>query len=89
MPKTSSTAPKLVREMAESMWHSLQARGALYQTDAVRMLQAKQGGKRLLYKNKNNNWALDRRVLAAFRVAHAGRAIWDRDAYCWELKNAE
>ncbi|KAB7783928.1 DUF6953 family protein [Methylorubrum populi] len=43
-------------------------------------------GEDLTYRNGNGNWALDKRINAAFKTLSGDRVVWERGSQCWRLR---
>ncbi|WP_336502879.1 DUF6953 family protein [Microbacterium paraoxydans] len=46
-------------------------------------------GEAWLYKNQNNNWAIDRRVLKAFGPLKTQNVLWDKGSQAWRIVDDE
>jgi hypothetical protein len=56
-----------------------------YQEDAAHLIQ-RQFGREFIYENQNGNWAIDKKVLAAFKKLSGTSVVWDRSYRYWRLR---
>lgn len=71
-----------VNKIAEWMFNEVKSAGILYQTDAVNYI-INNFGETFIYVNENGNQAISKDVKKEFKKLHAGRAVWERDAFFW------
>jgi len=63
----------------------LEKTGQLYQWEAVLELQSRLGDD-FTYLNESGNFAIDRRVLRAFRHLTEDDVVWRRKEGCWVIR---
>lgn len=59
----------------------------LYQEHVARHVR-QHVGEDLTYRNKNGNWALDKRINEAFKTLSGERVVWERSSQCWRLRRS-
>ena len=74
-----STTPE---DVAQWMQDELEKTGLLYQWEAILELQSRFGDD-FIYLNESGNFAIDRRVLRAFRTRTEDTVVWRRTECCW------
>ncbi|WP_336648291.1 DUF6953 family protein [Microbacterium sp. MMO-10] len=74
------------QEIAQWLMDEITARGRnrSYQRRLVPRLR-EQFGDEWLYRNQNNNWAIDRRILKALGPLKTDNVIWDRSDQSWRI----
>jgi len=77
--KEHTTTPE---DVAQWMIDELEKSGQLYQWEAVLELQSRFGDD-FTYLNESGNFAIDRRVLRAFRNLAEDTIVWRRREHCW------
>ena len=68
--------------VARWMRDELEKAGYLYQWEAILEIQSRFGGD-FTYLNESGNFAIDRRVLRAFRNLTEGTVVWRRTEHRW------
>lgn len=71
--------------IAQWMLDQLTERPRLYQETVVRQIR-NEFGEEWSYRNANGNWAIDKRVLAAFRRLSDDDVIWERGDRAWRRR---
>ena len=79
MGEEHTTTPE---DVAQWMIDELEKTGQLYQWEAILELQSRFGDD-FTYLNESGNFAVDRRVLRAFRTRTEDNVVWRRTEYCW------
>ena len=69
-------------DVARWMLDELQKAGYLYQWEAVLEIQSRFGAD-FTYLNESRNFAIDRRVIRAFRNLTEDTVVWRRTQHCW------
>src|SRR5215204_6721004 len=69
-------------DVARWMLDELQKAGYLYQWEAILEIQSRFGDD-FTYLNESGNFAIDRRVLRAFRHLTEDDVVWRRTECCW------
>jgi len=69
-------------DVALWMIDELEKTGQLYQWEAILELQSRFGDD-FIYLNESGNFAIDRRVLRAFRTRTEDTIVWRRTECCW------
>ncbi len=69
-------------DVARWMLDELQKAGYLYQWEAILEIQSRFGDD-FTYLNESGNFAIDRRVLRAFRNLTEDSVVWRRKECCW------
>jgi hypothetical protein len=69
-------------DVARWMLDELQKAGYLYQWEAILEIQSRFGDD-FTYLNESGNFAIDRRVLRAFRYLTEDTVVWRRKECCW------
>src|SRR5215203_1117502 len=67
------------------MIDELEKTGQLYQWEAILELQSRFGDD-FIYLNESGNFAIDRRVLRAFRTRTEATVVWRRTEGCWATR---
>ena len=80
-----STTPE---DVAQWMIDELEKTGQLYQWEAVLELQSRFGDD-FIYLNESGNFAIDRRVLRAFRTRTEDTVVWRRTECCWATRGPQ
>ena len=69
-------------DVARWMLDELEEAGYLYQWEAILEIQSRFGDD-FTYLNESGNFAIDRRVLRAFRYLTEDNIVWRRKECCW------
>ena len=69
-------------DVARWMLDELEKAGYLYQWEAILEIQSRFGDD-FTYLNESKNFAIDRRVLRAFRYLTEDTVVWRRTEGCW------
>jgi Family of unknown function (DUF6953) len=69
-------------DVARWMLDELEKAGYLYQWEAILEIQSRFGDD-FTYLNESRNFAIDRRVLRAFRNLTEDTVVWKRAEHCW------
>ena len=69
-------------DVARWMLDELEKAGYLYQWEAILQIQSRFGDD-FTYLNESRNFAIDRRVLRAFRNLTEDNIVWRRKECCW------
>ena len=69
-------------DVARRMLDELEKAGYLYQWEAILEIQSRFGDD-FTYLNESGNFAIDRRVLRAFRHLTEDEVVWKRAEHCW------
>jgi len=69
-------------DVARWMLEALEKAGYLYQWEAILEIQSRFGAD-FTYLNESRNFAIDRRVLRAFRNLTEDTVVWRRTQCCW------
>ena len=77
-----SASDPVIAKIAEWMLDTVRQGTYLDQDDAAERI-AKNFGSQYVRDTDSGGYAIDRRVLAAFRKMHAGSAEWDSGERCW------
>ena len=72
-------------DVARWMLDELQKAGYLYQWEAILQIQSRFGDD-FTYLNESGNFAIDRRVLRAFRHLTEDDVVWKRKECCWVIR---
>jgi hypothetical protein len=80
--KHSTTPETTPEDVAQWMLDELEKTGLLYQWEAILEIQSSFDGD-FTYLNKSGNFAIDRRVLRAFRHLTEDEVVWRRTEGCW------
>ena len=75
-------------DVALWMIDELEKTGQLYQWEAVLELQSRFGDD-FTYLNESGNFAIDRRVLRAFRTRTEDTVVWRRTECCWATRGPQ
>jgi hypothetical protein len=73
------------QDVAQWMLSEVRRRRRLYQSWAAAQIGNK-FGQEFIYRNKNRHWAIDNRVLTAFRKLYGDTVVWNSGPKYWELK---
>ena len=72
-------------DVAQWMIDELEKTGQLYQWEAILEIQSRFGDV-FTYLNESGNFAIDRRVLRAFRTGAEDTVVWRRTEGCWATR---
>jgi hypothetical protein len=72
-------------DVAQWMVDEVMRRGTLDQETAAHQIRMK-FGKDFTYTNENGNWAIDRKVLSAFKKLTGDTVVWDRSYREWRKR---
>jgi hypothetical protein len=72
-------------DVAQWMIDELEKTGQLYQWEAILEIQSRFGDD-FTYLNESGNFAIDRRVLRAFRTGAEDTVVWRRTEGCWATR---
>ena len=72
-------------DVALWMIDELEKTGQLYQWEAILELQSRFGDD-FVYLTESGNFAIDRRVLRAFRTLTEDEVVWRRTECCWATR---
>ena len=73
-------------DVARWMLDELEKAGYLYQWEAILEIQSRFGDD-FTYLNESGNFAIDRRVLRAFRYLTEDTVVWRRTKHCWATRS--
>jgi hypothetical protein len=74
-----------VKDVAEWMFNELKKAGALYQSNAARSIIQHFGGG-FIYRNRNDNYAIDHDVLEHFRTITEKTVVWVKRERFWRWR---
>lgn len=74
-----------VGSVAAWIMGEVRAGGRVYQERVARHVR-QHVGEDLTHRNRNGNWALDKRINEAFERMSGDRVVWERGSQCWRLR---
>ena len=75
-------------DVAQWLLDELEKTGKLYQWAAILEIQSRFGDD-FVYLNESGNFAIDRRVLRAFRSRTEDTVVWRRTECCWARRGPQ